>query len=180
MTFRYDVEGSGSSATNELPDSQKSNAEPAAETPLPDSPFATASSSTSMIPVAGAVVASAEFSDANGKRIHGNGVLLEAKIQLLRESSVHVRGSASVMSAVDGGPLSTGISNDRSTDPSMWRSSVRLASVSSANDYSSLSVNCRRRLPPGSHVIRWVVNSKSELQFRGGGALIVEAFPCGP
>jgi hypothetical protein len=85
-----------------------------------------------------------------------------------------------VMSAVDGGALSTGISNDRSTNPSMWQSSVRLASVSSANKYSNLSVNCRRRLPPGSHVIRWVVRSKSELRFGGGGTLIVEAFPYGP
>lgn len=180
MTFRYDVEESGSSAVTELPESKKSISELAADTLLADVPSATASSSASMIPVAGAIVASAEFSDASGKRIHGNGVLLEVKIELSRESNVHVRGSASVMSAVDGGTLSTGISNDRSTKPSMWQSSVRLASVSSANTYSSLSVNCRRRLPPGSHVIRWVVNSKSELRFRGGGALIVEAFPCGP
>lgn len=182
MRFRYDVSEAGSSALTRSSESDdsKSNSEPASVTPLPAASSATASSSASMIPVAGAVVASAEFSDANGKRIHGNGVLLEARIQLSRESNVHVRGSASVMSGVDGGALSTGISNDRSTDPSMWRSSVRLANVSSANTYSSLSVNCRRRLSPGSHVIRWVVKSKSELRFRGGGALIVEAFPCGP
>ena len=180
MTFRYEVEEPGSSAATEVSESEKLNSEPAAESALSDSPSATASSSASMIPVAGAIVASAEFSDSSGKRIHGNGVVLEAKIQLSRESNVHVRGSASVMSAVDGEALSTGISNDRSTNPPMWRSSVRLASVSSANTYSSLSVNCRRRLPPGTHVIRWVVNSKSELRFRGGGALIVEAFPCGP
>lgn len=184
MTFRYDVEESDSSAATELPGTENAtenaNSEPAAETPLPAASSTTASSSASMIPVAGAIVASAEFSDASGKRIHGNGVLLEARIQLSRESNVHVRGSASVMSPVDGGALSTGISTDRSTKPSMWRSSVRLASVSSANTYSNLSVSCRRRLPPGSHVIRWVVNSNSELRFRGGGALIVEAFPCGP
>jgi hypothetical protein len=133
-----------------------------------------------MIPIAGAVLALAEFSHASGRRIHGNGVLLETTIQLSHESDVHVRGSASVMSDVDGGALSTGISNDRSTNPVMWQSSVRLASVSTAKTYSSLSVNCRRRLPRGSHVIRWVVKSRGELRFAGGGTLIVEAFPGGP
>ncbi|MDA1160135.1 MAG: M6 family metalloprotease domain-containing protein [Planctomycetota bacterium] len=183
ITFRYDVEESDDS---NLGADQVAKADSGAEahsteqpvaTSQSDSLSATASSSGSMIPIAGAVLASAEFSHAKGRRIHGNGVLLETTIHLLHESDVHVRGSASVMSEVDGGKLSTGISNDRSTSPVMWQSSVRLASVPLAKTYSSLNVNCRRRLPRGSHVIRWVVRSKNELRFDGGGSLIFEAFP---
>ena len=174
MTFRYDVEeesdaskpgvdqiaeaGADAETVSGAEAEVDSAGKPSASS-LTDSSVVAASSSGLMIPVAGAVLASAEFSHSSSRRIHGNGVLLETTIQLSRESDVHVRGSASVMSDMDGVALSTGISNDRSANPTMWQASVRLASASTAKTYSSLSVNCRRRLPRGSHVIRWVVKS---------------------
>ena len=169
MTFRYDLD---EPADSELLASLDS---PQTATTTTDN-----SSAAPTIPIAGAIVASAEFSYEDRKRINGNGVLLEAKIELSGECFVHFRGSASVTSTVSEAALSTGLSDDSSTDPVIWQPSVRLASVSVPNRYLSLSVNCRRRLSAGSHVIRWVVRSKSELQFPGGGSLIIQAFPCPP
>ncbi|MGZ0171842.1 MAG: hypothetical protein ACKVHE_20050 [Planctomycetales bacterium] len=63
-------------------------------------------------PIAGATIASAEFSHEDGKRLENGGVLLEARIELDGECFVHVRGNASVTSSVAGRTFSTGVSND--------------------------------------------------------------------
>jgi hypothetical protein len=169
MTFRYDVEPSLSSS---------SLAQVSSDGRVEGQSLATSGSVAELtIPIRGATIASAEFSHEDRKQLQNGGVLLEARVELDSECIVHVRGSASVASVV-GSTFSTGVSDDDSSRPSMWKDSVRLASVSNA--YSTFSVNCRRRMPAGSHVIRWVVRSKNTLRFPAGGSFVVQAYPCPP
>jgi hypothetical protein len=161
MTFRYDIE---------FPSDLRKAEESAIA--------AAGSVSELTLPIRGATIVSAEFSHEDRKQLPNGGVLLEARIELSSECFVHVRGNASVVASNADTTCSTGVSNDDSSRSAMWKNSIRLASVSKS--YSTFNVNCRRRMPPGSHVIRWVVTSKHALRFPAGGSLVVQAYPCPP
>ena len=178
MTFRYEVESTKSPVPQPKPN-LKVSSEPEPKGNTLD--IAAASSSSDVtIPIAGVRVVSVEFSHEDRKRLSGDGILLETEIELASECIVQIRGSASVTSAVSGNSLSTGLSDDRSSRPAMWRNSVRLVSTSASGRYSSLNVKCRRKMGAGRHTIRWVVRSKSAVQFPGGGTLTMQLYPCVP
>lgn len=181
MSFRYDVKRTSTPPTPPPPPTEpisKLPPGPAGGTP-PVGPKPV-STSAATVPIAGATVSFADFSHEDRKQLAGDGILLEATIELSNECVVHIRGNASVTSKVPGTSLATGVSGDGSPSPRMWKHSVRLATISASNKCSSLIVNCRRRLPPGAHVIRWVVKSQNALQFPGGGVLMIQAYPCPP
>jgi M6 family metalloprotease-like protein len=177
MTFRYEVESTNSPVPQPKPNLKvSSEPRPNADT----QGAATSSAPDVIIPITGVHVASAEFSHEDRKQLSGDGILLETKIELTGECIVQIRGSASVTSSVSGNSLSTGLSDDRSSRPAMWRNSVRLVSTSTSGSYSRLSVNCRRKMDAGLHTIRWVVRSQGAVQFPGGGTLTIQVYPCPP
>jgi M6 family metalloprotease-like protein len=160
MTFRYDVSPASSSDSTQ------------------QSLSVAAAGEEMTVPVAGAKIATAEYSHEDRKQLLNGGTLLQTRIELVNECIVHVRGDASVAPLAEAGVFSSGICSEESSGPSMWKDSVRIVSVRDARKYLMFGVNCRRRLPAGIHTIRWVVKSNENLQFPAGGSLVVQAYPC--
>jgi len=103
----------------------------------------------------GARVASASYSQEGRMELNGDGILLEVPLKLELDCDVYIRANASVTASAVGKSLATGFSDDRSDRPVIWENSVRLVSIDAPRSYSNFSLNCRRRMPADSHVVRW-------------------------
>jgi len=140
----------------------------------------TGDTGTEVRPIAGAKVASASFTHLDHVQHSGDGILLTATITLNDECTVFVRGNTSLKSGSENGIVATGFNNSRESETAMWKESVRFITTRPDRGYASVDVSARRRLPAGTHTIRWVVRSTGTLHFPGGGVLSVQAYPCPP
>lgn len=120
-----------------------------------------------------------QFYHAKTQSIQQTSNILSVEFELPRASNVLIEANTSAGSPKASQVFASGFGLAGARGNQDWNASFSICNVDAAGGYSNVSSSYAVQLPAGKHTVYWKLRiaGKGEVHLRGGGSMVVKAFP---